>query len=71
MISLTLRFIILNLLLLLKVNAFENQELPLDSYNDLKLKHLQNVKNQTSKAGISFDSYIKIDSDISPKCDLR
>ena len=71
MISFTRRFFILNLLLFSKVKAFENQELPLDTYNDLKLKDLQNVKNQTRKAGISYDSYINIDIDISPKCDLR
>ena len=71
MISFTQRSVILNLLLFSKVNAFENQELPLDSYNDLKPKDLQNIKNQTRRAGISFYSYTKIDSDISPKCDLR
>ena len=71
MISLTLRFIILNLLLLLKVNAFENQELSLDSYNDLRQQDWQDITNQTREAGILFHPYTKIDSDISIKCDLR
>ena len=70
-ISFIQRFVIVNLLLLSKVNAFENQELSLDSYNDLRQQDWQDITNQTREAGILFHPYTKIDSDISIKCDLR
>ena len=70
MISFTQRFVVLNLLLFSKVEAFENQELSLHSYNDQKLQDLKYSSNQT-KTGISFHSHTQIDGDISAKCDMR
>lgn len=70
-ISFAQRFVILNLLLFSKVNAFENQELSLNSYNEQEVQDLLDKMNQTRKADISLHSYTKIDSDSSAKCDLR
>ena len=62
-ISFTKTFVILNLLLFSKANAFETPGLSLVSFNKLKLLELKNITNQTRKAGMSFHSYTKIDSD--------